>query len=91
MHALTWIFNPRKGTPAMTVARLQRCALFLAGLDHTIKYKNTVQHGNELSRLPLQQEMICDHASTELFQASQIENRSYIYSAECVNVLQKDV
>ena len=30
---LTSIFNPRKGVPAMTVARLQRYALFLAGFD----------------------------------------------------------
>ena len=30
---LTSIFNPKKGIPAMTVARLQRYALFLAGLN----------------------------------------------------------
>jgi len=39
----------------MTVARLQRYALFLAGFEYTIEYKNTTQHGNAdgLSRLPL--------------------------------------
>jgi hypothetical protein len=30
---LTAIFNPKKGIPAMTVARLQRYALFLAGFE----------------------------------------------------------
>ena len=34
---LTSIFNPRKGIPAMTVARLQRYALFLAGFEYSIE------------------------------------------------------
>ena len=52
---LTSIFNLRKGVPAMTVARLQRYPLFLAGFDYIIEYKNTTQHRNAdgLSRLPL--------------------------------------
>jgi hypothetical protein len=51
----TAIFNPKKGIPAMTVARLQRYALFLAGFEYSIEYKSTSQHGNAdgLSRLPL--------------------------------------
>ena len=40
------IFNPRKGVPAITIARLQRYPLFLAGFDYVIEYKNTNQHGN---------------------------------------------
>ena len=52
---LTSILNPKKGIPAMTVARLQRYALFLAGFKYSIEYKNTTQHGNAdgVSRLPL--------------------------------------
>ena len=52
---LTSIFNPKKGIPAMTVARLRRYTLFLAGFEYSIEYKNTTQHGNAdgLSRLPL--------------------------------------
>ena len=43
---LTSIFHPKKGIRAMTVARLQRCALFLTGFNYSIEYKNTTQHGN---------------------------------------------
>ena len=73
---LTSIFNPRKGIPAMTVAGLQRYALFLAGFEYSIEYKNTTQHGNAdgLSRLPLEE---ARHKETvdpvEIFQVSQME------------------
>ena len=42
----------------VTAARLQRHALFLAGYDHKIEYKNTKVHSNAvgLSRLPLKNE-----------------------------------
>ena len=54
---LTAIFHREKGVPAMTAARLQRYALFLAGFDYKIEYKRTTEHCNAdgLSRLPLQQ------------------------------------
>jgi hypothetical protein len=54
---LTTIFNPKKGIQAMTVARWQRYALFLAGFEYSIEYKSTSQHGNAdgLSRLPLKE------------------------------------
>ena len=54
---LTAIFHPEKGVPAMTAARLQRYALFLAGFDYKIEYKSTTEHCNAdgLSRLPLHQ------------------------------------
>ena len=71
---LTAIFHPEKGVPAMTAARLQRYALFLAGFDYRIEYKSTTEHCNAdgLSRPPLQQkeleEMIVD--SSEVFHAS---------------------
>ena len=52
---LTSIFHPRKSIPVVTAARLQRYALFLAGYDYSIQYKNTKVHSNAdgLSRLPL--------------------------------------
>ena len=55
---LTSIFHPRKSIPVDTVAQLQRYALFLAGYDYTIEYKNTKVHSNAdgLSRLPLVRE-----------------------------------
>ena len=60
----------------MRVARLQRYALFLAGFDYSIEYKNTTQHGNTdgLSRLPLKK--VCDKETVdpvEIFQLSQIQ------------------
>ena len=55
---LTSNFHPRKSIPVVTAARLQRYALFLAGYDYTIEYKNTKVHNNAdgLSRLPLVRE-----------------------------------
>ena len=49
------IFNPAKHLPAMTAARLQRYALFLAGHSFNIVYWCTDDHANAdgLSRLPL--------------------------------------
>ncbi len=70
------IFNPKKGIPAMTVARLQRYALFLAGFEYSIEYKNTSQHGNAdgLSRLPLKERENTELIdSAEVFQVSQVE------------------
>ncbi|KAK2571346.1 Tyrosine kinase receptor Cad96Ca [Acropora cervicornis] len=70
---LTSIFNPRKGVSAMTVAPLQRYALFLAGFDYSNELKNTAQHGNAdgLSRLPLEE--ACDEETVEISQMSQIQ------------------
>jgi hypothetical protein len=52
---LVSILNPKSGIPAMTAARLQRYALYLAGHTYDIEYRNTRQHCNAdgLSRLPL--------------------------------------
>ena len=52
-----YIFHPEKGIPPMTAARLQRYALFLAGFEYKIEYKNTTEHCNAdgLFRLPLKQ------------------------------------
>ncbi|PFX11611.1 Transposon Tf2-11 polyprotein [Stylophora pistillata] len=52
---LTSIFHPRKSIPVVTVARLEQYALFLAGYDYAIQYKNTKVHSNAdgLSRPPL--------------------------------------
>ena len=72
---LTAIFHPEKGVPAMTAARLQRHALFLAGFDYKIEYKSTTEHCNAdgLSRLPLQQEEFEEMGvdSSEVFHATQ--------------------
>ncbi|MEM7400083.1 MAG: aminotransferase class I/II-fold pyridoxal phosphate-dependent enzyme, partial [Pseudomonadota bacterium] len=45
---LGWAYCPNaiKGLPAMTVARLQRYAMFLAGHHYTIVYRRTRQHCN---------------------------------------------
>ncbi|XP_061177726.1 uncharacterized protein K02A2.6-like [Saccostrea echinata] len=52
---LVSILNPSAGIPAMTAARLQRYALYLAGHTYDIEYRNTKSHCNAdgLSRLPL--------------------------------------
>ncbi|XP_014834021.1 PREDICTED: uncharacterized protein K02A2.6-like [Poecilia mexicana] len=52
---LVSIFNPRKGVPVMSAARLQRWALFLGAHSYDIEFKGTKQHCNAdgLSRLPL--------------------------------------
>ena len=56
---LTSIFHLRKRIPIATAARLQCYALFLAGYDYTIEYRNTKVHSNAdgLSRLPLEREI----------------------------------
>ena len=72
---LTAIFHPEKGVPSMTAARLQRYALFLAGFEYKIGYKNTTEHCNThgLSRLPLQQKELEEMGvdSSEVFHANQ--------------------
>ena len=72
---LTSIFHPSKSLPAVTAARLQRYALFLAGFDYTIMYKNTKCHGNAdgLSRLPLHSETTEESDPVGLFYATQFE------------------
>ncbi|CAB4008107.1 Retrovirus-related Pol poly from transposon, partial [Paramuricea clavata] len=73
---LTSIFHPSKSLPVVTAARLQRYALFLAGFDYTIRYKNTKLHGNAdgLSRLPLHSETTEEEPDpVGLFYATQFE------------------
>ena len=74
---LTAIFHPKKGVPAMTAARLQRYALFLASFDYDIEYKTTTKHCNAdgVSRLPLQQTEREDTEMdlSEVFHATQFE------------------
>ena len=68
---LTSIFNPRKGVPAMTVARL-----FLTKFEYSIEYKNTTQHGNAdgLSHLPLEETHDKETVDpVEIFLVSQME------------------
>ena len=72
---LTAIFHPEKAVPSMTAARLQRYALFLAGFEYKIEYKNKTEHCNAdgLSRLPLQQKELEEMGvdSSEVFHANQ--------------------
>ena len=51
---LVSIFNPSKSLPAMTTARLQQYAVFLAGHQYSICYRNThdPRNADGLSRLP---------------------------------------
>lgn len=51
--------HPHKGITAMALARLQRCALFLACHKYDIVYRSTKTHGNAdaLSRLPVESSM----------------------------------
>ena len=73
---LTSIFHPSKSLPAVTAAGLQRYALFLAGFDYTIRYKNTMLHGNAdgLSRLPLHSKPPEEESDpADLFYATQFE------------------
>ena len=75
---LTAIFHPEKGVPSMTAARLQRYALFLAGFEYKIGYKNTTEHchADGLSRLPIQQKELEEMGvdSSEVFHANQFES-----------------
>ncbi|CAB4018994.1 Transposon Tf2-9 poly, partial [Paramuricea clavata] len=73
---LTSIFHPEKGIPIMTATRFQRYALFLAGFEYDIEYKNTKEHCNAdgLSRLPLPMTEKEDTAvdAAEVFHATQL-------------------
>ena len=58
---LTSIFHPSKSLPAVTAARLQRYALFLAGFDYTIRYKNTkvgLFYATQFESLPVTAEQV---------------------------------
>ena len=60
----------------MTVAPLQLYALFLAGFEYSIEYKNTTQHGSAdgLSRLPLKKSCNKEVVDpVEIFRVPQIE------------------
>jgi RNase H-like domain found in reverse transcriptase/Reverse transcriptase (RNA-dependent DNA polymerase)/Integrase zinc binding domain/Integrase core domain len=52
--ALTSIFNPRKGLPALSATRMLHYAQFLSGFDYDIKYRSTNDHSNAdfFSRFP---------------------------------------
>lgn len=51
---LTALFGPKKDLPTLAAERMLRWAIFLAGFDYDIKYRNTKDNGNAdcLSRLP---------------------------------------
>ena len=43
---LVKIFGPKTGISSVIAGRLQRWAIYLAGYQHDIVYKSTLQHGN---------------------------------------------
>ena len=83
---LVSIFHPEKGFSATTAARLQRYALYLAGFQYDIEYKNTKKHGNADGllclpiKLALEEEDMLD--TTHVYMMSQFE---------CIPVSSKDV
>lgn len=72
---LVSIFHPTKAFPAMTAARLQRYAMFLAGLDYTIEFRESRRHGNAdaLSRLPLSTRDTNEPDAADVFTLTQME------------------
>ena len=52
---LTAILGPKKGTPPLAAARLQRWAILLSAYKYQIEFRSTTAHANAdgLSRLPL--------------------------------------
>lgn len=77
------VFGPKKGIANTTVARLQRYALFLAGYNYDIVYRNTKKHGNAdcLSRLPVKSDSNQlanreEEAKVEMFHVSQLVHLS---------------
>ena len=74
---LVSIFSPVKSLPVMTAARLQRYAMFLAGHNYEIVYRNTRQHCNAdgLSRLPSESGPVADRGeeAVDVFYASLME------------------
>lgn len=72
---LTHIFGPTSSVPAMQAARIQRYALFLAGLDYEIQYRKSSDNANAdtLSRLPLPDSPEDKPDEAELFYLNQME------------------
>ncbi|XP_056016862.1 uncharacterized protein LOC130053546 [Ostrea edulis] len=77
---LVSIFNPEKGCPVTTAARLQRYTLFLFGFQYDIRYKNTRKHNNAdaLTRLlvPIGNEELNEESYdvTELYMIQQLDS-----------------
>ena len=76
---LVSIFNPQKGIPATSAARLQRYTLYLSEFTYAIQYKGTKSHSNAdgLSRLSLQaddDDNNSDVDGTHVFYTEQFEN-----------------
>ena len=72
---LTSILHPHKGIPVMTAQRLQRYALFLSGMNYTIKYRSTKEHANcdGLSRLPVPETRKDQQDPAAVFELHQID------------------
>ena len=73
---LAAIFHPDKNIPEYSALRLQRYAIFLAGLNYTIETRPTKLHGNcdALSRLPLPHNMHDVVDDNHLFNVNQLES-----------------
>ncbi|XP_060085398.1 uncharacterized protein K02A2.6-like [Ylistrum balloti] len=72
---LVRIFHPEKSVPTMTASRLQRYAIYLAGHNYEIIYRNTHDHGNAdaLSRLPLTSQKEEPPDPDAIFYTTQVE------------------
>lgn len=57
-RCLEYIFNPGKGVPAMTAAKLQRWSLFLSSYDYELEYVagSSIGNADGLSRNPVNDE-----------------------------------
>ena len=74
---LTTIFGPKRGTPPLAAARLQRWSLILSAYSYNIEYCSTEAHANadSLSRLPLKsQEAPITSDEPAIFNVSQLES-----------------
>ena len=73
---LTTIFRPKRGTPPLAAAHLQRWSLILSAYSYNIEYRSTEAHANadSLLRLPLKsQEAPITSDEPAVFNVSQLE------------------
>lgn len=72
---LTTILGPKKGSPALSAARMQRWALLLSAYTYDIHFRLTQAHGNAdgLSRLPVGEDQSCTPDDAMVFNIAQLD------------------